>query len=311
MWTQILLLVVIPLVLLADLFRARHPDRGSWLLAASLTGAYLFLATLVGRWDYISSHLVWFWFLLFAGALYLPSRRRDRGGPSSLRKKAGVVRTATSAIVLVALLVGSWLAWSGRSAPEDIPSFVFPLHDGPYFIAGGGASRLINRDHANPARAYGLEIVKLNAWGARAAGFAPRGLEQYEIFGDVVYSPCAGTILHVEDEHPDRTPPERDAGGADGNRIILECNRGRVVLAHLRQGSAVVSAGERVSVGDPLAQVGNSGDSPQPHLHVRVQRPGDSAGSPLSMGEGIPVQWEGRFLVRGQVVRSRPVLDLD
>lgn len=49
-------------------------------------------------------------------------------------------------------------------------------------------------------------------------------------------------------------------------------------------------------VGTPLGQVGNSGGSSEPHLHVHAQRPG-MADAPLS-GAPIPSLIEGRFLVR-------------
>ena len=44
-----------------------------------------------------------------------------------------------------------------------------------------------------------------------------------------------------------------------------------VVLAHLQQGSATVRVGDEVQSGDPLAAVGNSGHTNEPHLHMQVQ----------------------------------------
>src|SRR5699024_6167199 len=40
--------------------------------------------------------------------------------------------------------------------------------------------------------------------------------------------------------------------------------------AHLRQGSVVVRPGVRVEVGDKIAEVGNTGNSSVPHLHVQL-----------------------------------------
>ena len=45
-----------------------------------------------------------------------------------------------------------------------------------------------------------------------------------------------------------------------------------VLLAHLRQRSARVKEGEWIVPGKLLASCGNSGRSPQPHLHLQVQR---------------------------------------
>jgi murein DD-endopeptidase MepM/ murein hydrolase activator NlpD len=44
------------------------------------------------------------------------------------------------------------------------------------------------------------------------------------------------------------------------------------VYAHLRQGSALVRPGQRVSNGQLIAQSGNSGYSTGPHLHFAVLR---------------------------------------
>ena len=51
------------------------------------------------------------------------------------------------------------------------------------------------------------------------------------------------------------------------------------MLAHLRQDSAKVKEGDWIEPGKPLAACGNSGRSPQPHLHLQVQC-GAQLGSP-------------------------------
>ena len=43
-----------------------------------------------------------------------------------------------------------------------------------------------------------------------------------------------------------------------------------VLLAHLQRGSVQVQPGQPVSVGDPVARCGNSGNSTEPHLHLQV-----------------------------------------
>ena len=54
-----------------------------------------------------------------------------------------------------------------------------------------------------------------------------------------------------------------DPADAAGNVIVIELDTGHfVVLAHLRHGTLQVSQGDRVRKGDPLALVGNSGNTP-------------------------------------------------
>ena len=49
--------------------------------------------------------------------------------------------------------------------------------------------------------------------------------------------------------------------------------------------------------GDLIAEVGNSGNSGEPHLHIHAQRPGPPA-APLG-GEPLPITLGGRSPVRG------------
>lgn len=47
-----------------------------------------------------------------------------------------------------------------------------------------------------------------------------------------------------------------------------------VKLAHLRPGTVTVATGDRVRAGQLLGEVGNSGDTTEPHLHLYAERDG-------------------------------------
>lgn len=63
--------------------------------------------------------------------------------------------------------------------------------------------------------------------------------------------------------------------------------------------SITVAAGMRVEVGDVLGQVGNSGNSSQPHLHLHAERGGEP--EEILTGAGVPIELGGRFLVRNSL----------
>src|SRR5690606_30900013 len=71
-----------------------------------------------------------------------------------------------------------------------------------------------------------------------------------------------------------------------GNAVVLDIGDGvYAVLAHLRRGSVRVRKGDRVRAGDVLGEVGNSGNSSEPHLHFHLMdrpRPGTAAGVPFA-----------------------------
>jgi len=110
-------------------------------------------------------------------------------------------------------------------------------------------------------------------------------------WGQPVFAPLAGEVLAAVDGVPDRErlnmvrdllellrapPPAGSPFSAyGGNYVILKCGNVYPLLAHLRYGSLRVTTGDRVSAGDLLGEVGNSGASLQPHLHFQVMSSAD------------------------------------
>jgi murein DD-endopeptidase MepM/ murein hydrolase activator NlpD len=52
-------------------------------------------------------------------------------------------------------------------------------------------------------------------------------------------------------------------------------------MLHVRQSSAVVGVTDVVALGDPLAEVGNSGYSSVPHLHLEINEAGAGLGASI------------------------------
>ena len=82
----------------------------------------------------------------------------------------------------------------------------------------------------------------------------------------------------------------RELGGAShmlGNHVIIRHEDGtHAAYAHLRRHSSRVTGGERVVAGQPIACVGNTGNSSEPHLHVQLM---DDAHP--SAAAGLPMRW--------------------
>lgn len=199
-------------------------------------------------------------------------------------------------------------ALAGNRAPAGaLARLNAPLGAGRYLVANGGASLQLNAhidalDQTVAAHrgfhgtAYGIDLVAIDVMGFRADGIMPADPARYRIFGMPVMAPCAGRVIRAVDGLPDMRAPEVDEKNLAGNHVILRCGAVEIVLAHFRRGSVRVRPGQAVGVGTPLAQVGNSGASSEPHLHIHAQRPG-TASAPFSGGP-IPSLIEGRFLVR-------------
>jgi hypothetical protein len=100
--------------------------------------------------------------------------------------------------------------------------------------------------------------------------------EQYFGFGADVISAAAGTVVAVRDDMPEQTPNQLPVGiqQADdflGNRVIVQLSPDVwAIYAHLQPGSVAVQVGDRVTTGQPLGRLGNSGNSFAPHLHFQL-----------------------------------------
>ena len=96
-------------------------------------------------------------------------------------------------------------------------------------------------------------------------------------YGSPLLAAAPGVVVSVTDGIPDNNPvgtiPPLDFAHADGNNIVEDIGGGRYVFyAHLQPSSipASVRAGARLSAGDMIGRLGNSGSSLAPHLHFQV-----------------------------------------
>ena len=121
-----------------------------------------------------------------------------------------------------------------------------------------------------PPWQYALDFFML----AGAYSFRNDGLElkDYYCYGAMVVAPAHGWVESCRDDLRDNPPGEVDTINNWGNYILIRMTNGcYVLLAHLQQGSLTVATGAGIVLGQPLAACGNSGRSPQPHLHLQVQ----------------------------------------
>ena len=187
------------------------------------------------------------------------------------------------------------------SSYDDRPSrvaFRLPL-DAPLTVAWGGATSDVNYHVFLPDQRWAYDLVVTR----QGRTFATDGvaLDDYHAYGLPVYAPAAGVVFASHDGEPEVAIGARRWGLAGpGNHVGIDVAPGEhLFIGHLQPGSVAVSAGERVTAGQLLGRVGNSGNSSEPHVHLHLQ---DST-RPY-FGEGVPFHFhgyrhEGRVVARG------------
>ena len=277
-------------------------------IQAIAVAAALFAVGLTGLWLIPPWWAAWVFGALLLAAFVRGWRRRS---PFASPLPSGTVAwlsTAVFAGICSWGVVQSASALAGRALqPGMVVDLAFPLRGGEYLVVNGGSTISINahrmtldagvaRFRAYRGQSYGVDIVKLGRWGLRADGVLPPQPGAYEIYGVPVYAPCAGDVIAAQDGLRDMQVPQPDRDHMAGNHLLLRCKQADVLLGHLKPGSSKVAIGQWVSTGQPVANVGNSGNTGEPHLHIHAQMPG-TATEPFS-GNPLAVRFDGRFLVR-------------
>lgn len=184
---------------------------------------------------------------------------------------------------------------------KDKNSYRFPL-TGEWTIYQGGRSVYDNYHAAYPDERFAYDVIAFREGSMYRDGAA--SLDTFYGFGQRVVAAAAGKVVSVEDKYDDNplNTPSTTAP-KQGNNVVIDHGSGEFSMyAHLKRGSVMVKAGDAVKSGQQLGEVGNSGNSPIPHLHFHLQN------SPTwFQGEGLPVSFRGATVNGKALVESEPV----
>ena len=94
-----------------------------------------------------------------------------------------------------------------------------------------------------------------------------------------VLAAAPGTVRGIRDGMPDIAISDPSAPPLDGrdcgNGIAIDHGDGwETQYCHMKQGSIAVKPGDRVETGQPLGQIGLSGNTEFPHLHLTIRKDG-------------------------------------
>jgi len=120
---------------------------------------------------------------------------------------------------------------------------------------------------------YAYDFVKYK----EGKTYANAGLyaNDYYAFGESILSPVSGYVVAARDDLVDNIIGEVDRVNNWGNYIIIKSDLGFYVeISHLTQYSLAYKTGDYVQINCVIAKCGNSGYSPEPHIHIQVQELG-------------------------------------
>jgi peptidase M23-like protein len=154
---------------------------------------------------------------------------------------------------------------------------------------------LVDDGHAWLAQRYAIDWVQYQTVdGVRTTWKGPEDKnDSYFCYNQPIYSVADGKVVDMADGLAENVPHSGkysvsiDFNNAAGNHVVVEITPNRYVLyAHMRPGTVRVKIGDKVRVGEVIGNVGNTGSSTEPHLHMHIDdRPSFLAGN------GVPYEF--------------------
>ncbi len=132
-------------------------------------------------------------------------------------------------------------------------------------------------------------------------------LSDWPSFGAPIYAVANGTVVSTITDRPEVPPFAPESGNPTvhtpkdfgGNEIIEKIGPGvYAAYEHLQTGSVVFRPGQRVRTGEPIARLGNTGNTTAPHLHFGIHDGPD----PLT-SNSLPFEID-HFTLEGNVAPS-------
>jgi len=302
MFFQIVLLFlavfIFPAYLFFRLLRPKEKSLLMWILRVIFTGAFMGYIFFSGPWAWISYYLRYLYLALFVIFTILSYIRVKDLPFSQFGKIKNWLPLANYGFSLLVALVLFGLTVRGQFYPGKAVNLEIPFDEGHFYVAQGGNSIVLNAHKTSRSQQYAADILELDKFGRRARGIYPDDLTKYKIFGRSVVSPCDGRVLASVDEFKDLIPPHRDEDHPAGNHVILNCQDFKLLLAHLQKGSISVAVGEKIETGQFIGQVGNSGNTTEPHLHIHAV---EDSGATVFDGDAVPLMLFDQFPTRNTI----------
>ncbi len=156
---------------------------------------------------------------------------------------------------------------------------------------------------------YAVDWIRLGSDGAGFSG-DPSSNANYFAYRSPIYAVADGTVVSARDGIPENTPvqdqPLKPAvpitlDTIAGNNVVEDLGNGVFALyAHLIPGTLKVSTGQTIHRGDLLGELGNSGNSTEPHLHFQLMD------APAALqANGVPFVFDSWSRVDYKIARDK------
>lgn len=201
--------------------------------------------------------------------------------------KTMIIHLATSLLLAFPILITTgiiFIPYPDNANTSDTIVLKIPVEGDAIFLGGEEY-----HTHAVwPSERYAYDIL------AKPYDTGNPDLQAYGIYGTNILAPIKGEIIEIHDGEKDIEPNIERFESLLGNYIFMRVKETGtyLIFAHLKNNNIRVETGDIVEVGDVIAQVGNSGTTSEPHLHIQHQRNRPYNNVFIITSEGLPITFE-------------------
>lgn len=200
---------------------------------------------------------------------------------------------------------------------SQLPQIVPPLRGKNWIAISAPSNSSVHRRSVQvfdgtprSAQRYAIDWVRLGDSGKTYHDDRGKNSNYYS-YGAEVLAVADGVVVEVKDGIPENTPPADSKDGTPpevklavemtmetvgGNHVNLDLGGGvYAIYAHLQPGSIRVKVGDKVTPGQVIALLGNSGHAGEPHLHFQLMNRNS-----LLNSDGLPYYFSG-FRLAGRI----------
>lgn len=205
--------------------------------------------------------------------------------------------------LLTVTIQGKTLAGKSAEASADLRvvnyqsqnTYILPLQ-GRWFAAA--APSFTGHHRWASVQEFAFDFIKIGD-GLSTYQHAGEKLTDYYAYNEPIYAVADGVVVSVSDEIEETTDNLKRSNEKEeeyfarvgahqqklmkkgpqyiyGNHIVVRhANEEYSVYLHLKPGSIGIKAGDLVKQGQPIARLGHSGNSTEPHLHFHISNSAD------------------------------------
>ena len=295
--------LIIPVGLILFTYIGKSRCKLDWFLKQIIVVLYLAILHITGSWHEINYYLRYVFELAYISGAVI-SYLRIRPERFLGKRNIALWLFTAVAILICAFLYATSTPLAAYNYNVEPVNLSFPFRNGVYAIINGGngekskfmnqhfyATQFVQRGISSMVR-FAIDIEKLNTFGFSNNKYGSKELDDYPIYGEILYSPCDGSIITASDDLQDEKIGPNELKVGSGNTIVIKMKDIYIMLGHLQKGSISVKVGDSVKTGQPIARAGNSA-SGIPHLHIQATK--------FGFVEGVPIIFDGWFPVKNNL----------